>query len=298
MIVNITESEIREVVKDAVMNCLKYKSNSEYGEKETVNEGLITTYSLPKVFRIIDRRFDRKKMRCILTPIDMNSESEYYYDIFKMGSYMRNSNDMTTQDGDSWFMFKVSFPEGFVDFKREVMELIRLCRACGWFFAYMETQENRNGKLDNVPLKNINFDDDAVISRPVSLIFRAKYNKGADRKSLPQYVYHIAPMRVAHRISINGLQPRSNGRTENHPERVYLYIEKPNPKVLNDIVTAFKESGRDEPYELLTIDLSKVNNDIRFYYDSNTYRTYPKAIYCLETIPRSAIVKFENIINH
>lgn len=86
--------------------------------------------------------------------------------------------------------------------------------------------------------------------------------------------------------------PRANGRTENNPERVYLWTEKPSN--WKDIAVAFKESGGEEPYVLLSIDRSKMNENIKFYFDSNTFSQYPVAVYTLEPIPPYAITIIES----
>lgn len=91
------------------------------------------------------------------------------------------------------------------------------------------------------------------------------------------------------RISKNGLTPKTTQKFNNHPERVYIFKNKPDN--WRNIVDFFKskdiESERNERYVLLTIDKSKLNKGIKFYYDPNSNNE--TAFYTLEPIPPYAI---------
>ena len=142
--------------------------------------------------------------------------------------------------------------------------------------------------------KEIDYNNEWLMKKHIYMFFRAKFNVEYKEKSVPDLLYHIAPSRVVDKILSKGLIPKANGRQENHPERVYLYTEKPvNWK---EIANNFRYSGkeRDELYSLLRIDKRKINSDVKFYYDSNTYSEYPIAIYTNEPIPPTAI----DVIEH
>lgn len=133
---------------------------------------------------------------------------------------------------------------------------------------------------------NLDLYDTSLQNRNTLFKFRAKFNAEYKNTSIPEYLYHIAPLRVVNKIKSQGLTPRDNGRIASHPERVYLFIDYPHN--WKEIADNFRLSNKEEKYCLLSIDKRKLNKNIKFYFDSNVMQRNA-AIYTNEPISPNAI---------
>lgn len=250
--------------------------------KYIIKEGLITTYNVGKTIGILKRRFDFESMHASINPFDNNRGSKTpFIDVARS----RNNPYNTTQDTDNWMRFEIYFRRGILDNQAAVEEIKHISNTCGWFFTHAVYYDKEGAKV----VKEIDYNDEKLMLMPITLCFRAKFNK--INEALPRYLYHIAPMSISTKIYLKqGIIPHGNNRTENHPDRVYLYTEK--PRDFNEIVTSFRESGKNEPYVMFKIDTTMLRPDVIFYYDSNTHSHYPVAVYTYEPINRKAIVDF------
>lgn len=100
-----------------------------------------------------------------------------------------------------------------------------------------------------------------------------------------RYLYHWTPLYNYQSIKNNGLQPKSENSKYTYPNRIHFL--KGNIAV-NDLYNigeqlflANKNRNNDGNYVLLKIDVSKIPEQIEFYYDPHYYEGY----YIIEQIP-------------
>ena len=280
--ITITENDIRKAVKEVLESLYEHKLFSEYENKVVVSEGLTMTYAYPRIKSIINHKYNLKSFGCIMNALDKNRNN----DMMKLFKNMSNKTDKTTRDTDSWFEVTLFFNDGIKCEYDEICDLIHTMNACGWYFAGLIDTTN------NTIEKNL---DKLIYSRYIKkqckLLFYPKFNEEFKHKSINSVCYHICPKKVVERILEQGLTPHNNGRVVNHPERTYLFLNKP----LNwkNIANNFRESGNNEKYCLLSVSMyDMIKKGIKFYYDANTMTDNP-AIYTLEPISP----KYINVID-
>ena len=291
MKIKIKENDLKKIIKDIITECLDVPAwiNPWNDIKEyPLTEGLTCTYNIGKVLGILKRKFSKEindKIFTVGNSFDYNMKSkDKLKDVIST-----NNNFKTTQDTDNWIVIIITFSKGIRDNKNLPNEISKICEACGWFFTHFlyYKRDTETYELKPIVTKTIDYNNEWLMEQPIQMFFRAKFNAEYKEKSVPNFLFHIAPVRVLDKIKKQGLTPRANGRQEMHPERVYCYIEKPIN--WHEIANNFRKSNIDEPYALLIIDNRKINPKIKFYYDSNTYSDYPTAIYTNEPIPPYAI---------
>ena len=109
-------------------------------------------------------------------------------------------------------------------------------------------------------------------------------------------IYHVTPNIFVNNILNNGIILKSESKLSNHPERIYLYLNKDNSK---DMVTTLwnslsKERQQTiEDYYVLEIDVTQIPNH-KFYHDPASIITFD-AIYTNQSIPKSAIKVVDKI---
>lgn len=291
MKIKIKENDLKKIIKDIITECLDVPAwiNPWNDIKEyPLTEGLTCTYNIGKVLGILKRKFSKEindKIFTVGNSFDYNMKSK---DKLK-NVISTNNNFKTTQDTDNWIVIIITFSKGIRDNKNLPNEISKICEACGWFFTHFlyYKRDTETYELKPIVTKTIDYNNEWLMEQPIQMFFRPKFNAEYKEKSVPNFLFHIAPVRVLDKIKKQGLTPRANGRQEMHPERVYCYIEK--PRNWHEIANNFRKSNIDEPYALLIIDNRKINPKIKFYYDSNTYSGYPTAIYTNEPIPLYAI---------
>lgn len=291
MKITIKESELRDYIKESINEYLNrpiwinpWNDVKEY----PLTEGLTCSYNIGKVMGILRRKFANEinnKILSIKSSVDFNRNAKDNF----IQTLSPSNSFKTTQDTDNWFKIEVYFSKGIRDNKNLPNEISKICEACGWFFTHFlyYKRNTETYELNPIVTKTIDYNNEWLMEQPIQMFFRAKFNAEYKEKSVPNFLFHIAPVRVLDKIKKQGLTPRANGRQEMHPERVYCYIEKPIN--WHEIANNFRKSNIDEPYALLIIDTRKINPKIKFYYDSNTYSDYPTAIYTNEPIPPYAI---------
>jgi len=117
------------------------------------------------------------------------------------------------------------------------------------------------------------------------------------------YLYHICPNIKVEKILKQGLLPKENSwpswdlsdNTMGDDYRVYLFVNVPNDMFLAKWKSEFKcgkiVSDKNEGYSLLKIDVSKIGNDKKFYFDPRA----KYSVYTREVIPPQAIKKIKEI---
>lgn len=111
-----------------------------------------------------------------------------------------------------------------------------------------------------------------------------------------QLLFHWTPTVNMEKIKQEGIVPKHNNKIFSYPNRVYLYTDKCSREDL--VMSAYmfaklkKKDSLDKkiPYTLLHIAVSRLPNDIHFFYDPNTLN----AVYTEQIIPYSAIINEYN----
>lgn len=291
MKIRLTETKLKELISDVIIECLDIPAWTDpwHNIKEyPLTEGLTCSYNIGKVIGILKRNFSDEINNKTLD-VRYSFDSNYNSKCKLKNTVDVNNNFKTTQDTDNWVRIIVAFPKGIRNNAELPNDVMKICQTCGWFFTHFlyYKRDIETYSVDPIVSKNIDYNNEWLMKQPIEMFFRAKFNVEYKEKSIPDIVFHIAPVRVLDKIRKQGLTPRANGRQEIHPERVYCYLDKPDD--WKEIAAAFKESNKNEPYALLAIDRRKINPQIKFYYDSNTYFKYPTAIYTNEPIPPYAI---------
>ena len=121
-------------------------------------------------------------------------------------------------------------------------------------------------------------------------------NFGKEIKINKTKAFHVTPDIFIDNIKKTGLTLKSESKLSDHPERIYLYLNKDKS---NDMVTALWNSLSKEKkqtiknYYVLEIDLTQIPNH-KFYIDSQSLITF-EAIYTTQPIPKSAIKVIDKV---
>lgn len=277
MIIPITETTLKEYIDDIISTQKNIKHRSDNWNKrpfEIISEGLIMTYTPHKLITILNRRYDFSKYNATVKHFDRTS-SDHPINSQKGTVYPVKS----TKDYNRLIEIVIYFKKGLhcID-ENTLNDIIHTCESCGWMFASLQNSYTLE------EYKNVT-DFDFTSTQPHNMYFRPKFDQEVKQNGIPNKCYHICPTRLVDKILKQGLHPKDYGRTSNHPERVYLFINKPlNWKA---IARTFKES-RNDTYSLLEIDTSRLYDKMKFYFDSLTMTDNP-AIYTYETIPSEYI---------
>ena len=274
----LNEKLIRKYVNETIKSGLAERLLNLFDNRMIVSEGLTMTYSLNRIKKIITQKYNLKSIGCNFGYINKNRANDFT-------TMLRNANsktDKTTRDNNSWMEVSLTFLYGIKCDKNVISDIIHTMDVCGWYFAGLIDINNLNTykTFDNTIYQN-------YIKRPCKLLFYPKFNEEVKTNNINKVCYHICPSRVVDKIMKQGLTPRNNGRVAAHPERVYLFLNK--PRNWKQIANNFRQSGNNERYTLLSINLTDmINKGVKFYFDANTMTDNP-AIYTLEPISPSCI---------
>jgi hypothetical protein len=171
-------------------------------------------------------------------------------------------------------------------------KLLPLLNNLGYFISYMEIygdwEENNSAeikdKYNEKTVKNA-FQNPKVHS--IYLECEAKFDQKVNK--IPDFLYHVAPLRNWEKIQKIGLVPRSKSKKAYHPERVYLGKDEKNT---SNLASKFYQFEGIKEWVLLKIDTNMVPGDyLQLYYDPNFKYGY----YTLNNIPPQAIEKIKEI---
>jgi len=212
----------------------------------------------------------------------------------------------TTPIGETIYILKKQFPnwifqyeKGDKDFTIEILklkngiqseyfeELLPLLNNLGWFISYVEIYGDNievKDKYNEKTVKNA-FQNKKIHS--IYLECEAKFDQKVNK--IPEFLYHVAPLRSWEKIQKIGLVPKSRSKKAYHPERVYLGKDEKNT---SNLASKFYQSEGTKEWVLLKIDTNMVPGDyLRLYYDPNFKYGY----YTLNNIPPQAIEKVKEI---
>lgn len=218
-----------------------------------MNEGLIKTYPLDKSIKYIIRKYDL-------------SDEQIKIDSVNYG--------IMTID-----IICLILPNNIS--KNIIGDIKHDFRTCGYFNSQKPKQ-----------IENTNF---------FVLIFEPKFTQNISdnvRKHC-KYLYHSAPKSYLNKIIKKGLIPKSKNSLFFYPDRTFFMVgDKLNTNqldALKDIQNTrnanieLYSNIEDKEYVLLTIDISKLPNDINFYCDPLAFG----AIFTYDNIPPNAIINIE-----
>ena len=120
---------------------------------------------------------------------------------------------------------------------------------------------------------------------------RAPYRHGKERFPSKGKAYHLTPDIHIEEIKRVGLKAKTENKLENHPERIYLFLN-PESKPYKYLATQIWNSSRDKEriknYYLLEIDLTKLPGH-KYFSDPASGLASWIGIYTEQSIPPSAI---------
>lgn len=286
MIIPITEKSLKQYIKEIIdeeLHCRFYENSWNLRPFELISEGLIMTYAPHKLISILNRKYDFEIYGASVKHFDRTQPN---HPINKQNFVNKPVN--TTKDYNRLIEIKIYFKYGLQYIDNKTLEdIIHTCESCGWIFASIQNAYTLE------EYKEIN-KCDFTSKQPHNMYFRPKFDQKIKENGIPNECFHICPTKLVNKILKQGLHPKDYGRKSNHPERVYLFLQKPiNWK---EIARTFRES-RNENYSLLKIDTSKLYNKFNFYFDSLTMTDNP-AIYTNETIPPQYIIEIDREENN
>lgn len=99
-------------------------------------------------------------------------------------------------------------------------------------------------------------------------------------------LYHMSSEENDESILKKGIKAKNDSISfKDGTERVYLFLNKPDPEIFSGMA-AYKSVHKMSLFE---IDLTKINNGIKFYFDQR----FPDALFTYEPMPSFAIKKIE-----
>lgn len=122
-----------------------------------------------------------------------------------------------------------------------------------------------------------------------------KYEAKYDTTVVPnsKYVYHITPDIMWPKIKSLGLTPKTQGKLGNHPGRIYLLADLPEPVPTEDVsdiayqlLNTYKNKNMVNFMYVLRIDISKLNDPV-FFKDPNFFMG--TGIWTYKNIPPNSI---------
>lgn len=182
--------------------------------------------------------------------------------------------------------FKVRCDVDMCDFKG----LFAITNKCGWYPAQIYGMK-KGSPTSEEKFTEKNFKKFIEIFNIIEILFEPKYD--VQITDLPDYMYHFTKKINWYKIQRKGLNPKTQSKTSNHPERVYLAYtssgaEKFGRKVVNRIVNPPENSTNKIDYSIgviLKIDM-KYCEELDFYQDPNFKG---EGVYCLDSIRPLAI---------
>ena len=128
----------------------------------------------------------------------------------------------------------------------------------------------------------------------IHFLIEAKFDKEIPKENLPDYLFHVTPLKYVDKITKRGLIPRHQDKLSYHPERIYFCG---NPRACADLAEQFSNiSGIPLiEYTILKIDIR--NSDMIFRIDPNCIDMFGNVfgIYTQENIAPSNITVFANL---
>lgn len=264
--------ELKRIIDEEIEKICANGKSSYFPYEGVITEGLIYSYAPGKISDIVKRRYDLGKIGC------------YIHTLPKTGDFVKGLKDFankeynTSKDYQSLVNFEFHFPKGMKHEDLNIyLDIEKLFTACGWYLCGVMCGINVEKCVSDETIEKFK-------GKPAKMYFAPKFDVEVNK--VPDSLYHIAPLKALDKIMEKGLKPYANGRVENHPERVYLFLHR--PEHWTDIASNFRQTGDNGRYALLRVNTLKIRNEITFHQDQNVMTDKP-AVYTYEPIPPFAI---------
>ena len=211
MKIRITENKlkefIKEIIKEHLDDCPFLLESWEFTTEDFLTESLTCSYNIGKLVGLLKRKINLDEYGIKLNVEDSNYSSKDKLSITGNEDSEINKN-RKTEETDNWCKLVLYFKKGIRDNKDIVDSIIDMCNAYGWFLThYLYFERDENFSWQPIVSKNIDFDNKELMHTPIQMFFRAKFNVEYKEKSVPDLMYHIAPIRVLDKIKQQGLTP-------------------------------------------------------------------------------------------
>ena len=103
------------------------------------------------------------------------------------------------------------------------------------------------------------------------LIFRAKFDVEVKRKTWPDKLYHITPLKNKNRITKYGLVPKSGNKKLKHEDAIYFYSKLEDTKILYNELKDYTEINK---YILLEIEMVNMPRFFKLFRDPDKSDAY------------------------
>lgn len=251
------QNEINEILREIIKRLDLIKENNQktvlgrFLKHDVISEGLIMTHS----------------RKSVITMLNNIGAKKYHIGLGK--AYGSFSN----KDGEKPNTLYLSFNDGIQTMGREYFnKLIGYMYMLGWYIANKDIPKDCYDILKNY--------------RSFTLLFEAKFDVELDLDEVNDNFYHITKKSLIDKITRNGLTPKNGCMVTFHPNRVYLFVGKPNNwKSIAENFRSMKDV--DDKFVLLKIDRNQINKSNKLFIDPNS-KNY-KACYTYEPIPPFAI---------
>jgi len=233
------------------------------GDQYVISEGLIRTYPIEKVVECLARLFNLATDSKLLPQVEAGQSK--YNGLINIAEGNNDTKEILVFVPDS-------------EYNKENID--KYMNKWGYFCSYKRKYLN---KADLIILQyEKKFDIDVT-----------------DYIKKSGVIYHIAPNNVVEKIMKKGLIPKNSTWQFSHEGRVYCFYQPLSDFGFNEFVNDFqynKKIGKNNNgFSLLQIDVSLLNNDVKFYADPRQIN----AVYTMDNIPPQAIKiirtkKFDN----
>ena len=135
-----------------------------------------------------------------------------------------------------------------------------------------------------------------MVENGVELIFEPKFQEPCNDKVRQQKIlYHITPTNNVEKILKMGLCPKTKNEKSYFPNRIYVLSEYIIKKEIENLAFDLKhyhnKKTTNNGYSLLTIDVSKIPNNVNFRIDGNANGGF----WTYDNIPPNCIIEIEKL---
>jgi len=248
----IVESKLKKLITKSKYFDIDNLSNNELNWIKSNLEGICQSSCFGGPFMEIDGNIIAEQAKVTMSPEDVRSEM---IKKFRLKEYQII---ITTYANHIRIVILTSINQ------KNVRLIIKAMDACGWSIATRRPVRNDKGEM----FMELSFDP--IFQNDESTIIRSA-----------KFLYHWIPYYHFDSIITNGLEPRSENDLFEYPPKIHILKGNiPSDEVYNigkSLCMVNNKEQNDGRYVLLSIDLSKVPNDVEFYYDPRyEYGCYAK----------------------
>lgn len=263
--IKLTQDELEEIIGTVIQELFQHKNAilikdvmSECLNNYIICEGLIKSFSYNDVKKVLNNK-SIKKYGITLTKVPF-----YLY-----------KNKYEEQSCQIFMNFTLGLENIDYDLFNNILQIMD---NLGWYFS-----------VDSFGSKNLDYEKLKLKNNFFYLVFEPKFDVLLSSDEIPHKLYHITRKSIIDKVirQHKGLTPKNNCMTSNHPERVYMLMNKPDK--WTDIANYYRKlKGVDEKFCLLEIDGDGLNKSNKVYIDQNS--NIRKACFTLEPVP-SLLIK-------